>query len=255
MPNDGLITAIPGGGSAFFLYPRATSAQIGSGNVITTDATIEGVTSETPQPLGFVFETVPAIVSYEDTAGDHGTIEYPDTSGYGSCCVAGNAIKVAAGPNGDVEVTLTFYRPQRPGVAGAGEAQFMDIGHLAYTLRVQVPPKPGEIVPEDTAPCEPSDYSNLSPTLTLSTAKLMGVAHACVLVDSEGDHAARAGASNTLSFTVDLTKLLAGSGLSFPISTASNPQALILSLEAGVLNSAGATENEARQVFMLQREH
>jgi hypothetical protein len=108
VPDDGMLSPLPGGGTALFLSPRATSTQIGSGDVITTDTTVGGVTTETPQALGFVFETTPAITSYSDTAGDIGSVTYPDTTGLGSPDDPGNALKVAAGPNGDVVVTLTF---------------------------------------------------------------------------------------------------------------------------------------------------
>jgi hypothetical protein len=248
VPNDGLVSAIPGGGNAFLLDPQATSSQIGSGDVITTDTTIDGVTTETPQTLGFVFETTPAIVSYGDSAGDSGTITYPDTAGLGSPDKPENAIKVAAGPNGDVVVTLTFYRPQRPGVPGAGEAQFMDIGHLGYALSVLTPGQTTHF------PCDPSDYSGLSPTLGLITASVPSVgSNACVLLDSASDQPATPGSTNTLSFTVDLTKWLAAAGLSFPISTASNPQPLTFVLAANVLSSTGSSFNDAKQAFVLQR--
>ena len=246
VPNDGLIS--PGSdGQAFVFYPRATSSQIGSGDVITTETTIGGVTTDTPQTLGFVFETAPAISSYSDTAGDAGTITYPDTTGFGS--PDGNAINVAAGPNGDVVVTLTFYRPQRPGVAGAGEAPFMDIGHLGYALSVLTPGQN-----QLQTPCDPSDYSNLSPTLSLISASLPATGpNACVLVDSASDQAATPGSTNTLSFTVDLTKELDAKGLSFPVSTPGNPEPLTFVLSANVLSSTESSFNYASQLFTLQR--
>ncbi len=243
VPNDGLIAPIAGGSSGFVLYPRATSSQIGSGNVITTASTIDGVTTETPQTLGFVFETTPAITSYADTAGHSRTIEYPERSGPGT-----EAFKVAPGPNGDIVVTLTFYRPQRPGVAGAGEAPFMDIGHLGYTLSV-VTPGQTQLQP----PCDPSDYSNLSPTLSITTGNTLSAgSSACVLVDSAGDQPASPGSPNTLSFTIDLTRWLAARGVSFPVATPGSPSLLWLSLAANVLNSSGGSVNDARQAFSLQ---
>ena len=246
--NDGLLSSLSGGNGAFLLFPQATSSQIGSGDVITTDTTIDGVTTETPQTLGFVFETTPAIRSYSDTAGDSGTITYPDTTGLGSPDKPDHAIKVAAGPNGHVVATLTFYRPQRPGVPGAGEAQFMDIGHLGYALSVLTPGQSHHF------PCDSSDYSGLSSTLSLITASVPSVGqNACVLLDSASDQPATPGSTNTLSFAVDLTKWLAAAGLSFPISTASNPQPLTFVLAANVLSSTGSSFNDAKQAFTLQR--
>jgi hypothetical protein len=241
VPNDGLIS--PGSfGQAFVLYPHANSSQIGSGNVITTDATFGGVTTDTPQTLGFVFQTTPAITSYSDTAGHSGTITYPDTTGFGS--PDGPPIQVATGPNGDVVVTLTFYRPQRPGVAGAGEAPFMDIGHLGYALSVLAPGQN-----QLQTPCDPSDYSNLSPTLSLITASLPATGpNACVLVDSAPDRAATPGSTSTLSFTVDLTRWLATKGVSFPVS-----KALTFNLSGNVLSSTESSFSYASQSFALQR--
>jgi len=87
----------------------------------------------------------------------------------------------------------------------------MDIGHLGYALSVLTP---GQTQPN--VPCDPSEYSDLSPTLSLTTASVPSVGpNACVMVDSASDQPATPGTTNTLSFAVDLTKWLAAEGLSF----------------------------------------
>ena len=54
--NSGLL---PGG---FSLLPDATSAQIGSGDVITEVVTAAGQTTQTPTTIDLVFDTVPAML-------------------------------------------------------------------------------------------------------------------------------------------------------------------------------------------------
>ena len=41
---------------------------------------------------------------------------------------------MAPGPNGDVVMTLKFFRPQRLGISGIGELPFVDIGNLQYGI-------------------------------------------------------------------------------------------------------------------------
>jgi hypothetical protein len=89
VPTGFLGTLTGSGSQEFSLMPNATSSEIGSGDVITELITSGGVTTRTPTTLEFVFNTVPAITSYSDTAGDSGSITYPDTSKLGT---SGNPI-------------------------------------------------------------------------------------------------------------------------------------------------------------------
>lgn len=206
-PTD-LLSPAPNQLDGFTLFPHATSAQVGSGDVITENVTRGGTTIQTPTTLDFVFVTVPALSSYADTAGHSGAITYPEAlAGPGSAFgTATDPIKVAPGPSGDVVVTLTFFRPQRLGISGAGEPQFMDIGHLNYTVSAAPMPSGGP-TPGGSGECPGAAYTHVPPPLTLTA----GVGHHSaegVLIDSAADQPASP--ANPLSVTVDLSKCSAG---------------------------------------------
>ncbi len=236
-----------GGGHEFSLDPNATTSQIGSGDVITEVLTEGGATSQIPTTIDFVFNTVPAIASYSDTAGDGAKITYPDSSGLGT---RQNPIKVAAGSNGDVVMTFTLYRPQRQGVAGAGEPAFMDVGHLGYELDNAGAPAPGSVGSATAAQCPAMVYSNPSSTLTLETgapgpptSEFSPPAGAGELLDSAGDQPASS--ANTISFTADLTQCLAAKGVSsFPVG-----QPVTFDISANSQSSA----DHANQTFTVER--
>jgi hypothetical protein len=213
----GYLGTLTGSGSQeFSLFPDATSTQIGSGDVVTLTQSDAGVTTDTPITLGFVFDTVPAVASYSDTASDSGTVSYPDTSGLGT---QSDPFIVAPGQDGDVEVTFNVYRPQRAGIAGAGEPAWMDIGNLWYALDY-APPATGNTVGGGQGPaCPTADYSNLSPTLSDvdgsqfpagSSGPMPGEG---ALVDSQADEPASP--SDTISFTVNVSACLASKGGAF----------------------------------------
>jgi hypothetical protein len=208
-------------GQEFNLDPRASTADIGSGDVITEVVTANGVTTDIPTTIDFVFNTVPAISAYSDSAGGSGTVTYPDTSGLGT---PNNPIKAAAGANGDVTVTFTVFRPQRPGVAGAGEPAFMDIGHLGYAVDFHAGPLGGSglslVNSTGSGYCSTASYSNPSSALTIEGPVASGglgpTTGTSWLVDSANDQPASP--SNTFSFTIDLSQCLRDKGnAAFPV--------------------------------------
>jgi hypothetical protein len=209
-PSD-LLSLGPNQLDGFTLFPYATSAQVGSGDVVTENVTNNGTTTQIPTTLDFVFVTTPALTSYADTAGDSGTITYPEPAitppaANTDLGTTGDPIGVAPGSNGDVVLTLTFYRPQRLGIPGAGEPQFMDIGNLNYTLTAAPMPSGGP-TPGGSGECPAAAYSNPSSTLTRTT----GVGHHSadgLLIDSAADQPASP--ANTMSVTVDLGQCYGG---------------------------------------------
>jgi hypothetical protein len=247
VPNGFLGTLTGNGSQEFSLYPNATSAQIGSGDVITELSTTGGVTTTTPTTLGFVFNTVPAIASYDDGQGDSGTIGYPDSSGLGT---ANDPIKVAPGPDGDVRVTFTLYRPQRAGIPGAGEPAFMDIGNLWYSFDSVSAPAPGQTtVGAGQAPqCPTADYSSLSPSLTDIDGANSGDGQfgappgMGMLVDSAADQPANP--ANTISFTVDVSACMASKGQTFPVG-----QPVGFDISA----NSQSSQDHSNQTFWLER--
>lgn len=239
-PN-GLLGNNAGGGHEFSLNPNAISSQIGSGDVITLLASHEGKSAQIPTTIDFVFNTVPAIASWSDGAGDSGTIAYPDASNLGTHA---NPIKLAAGPEGDVTMTLTVYRPQRQGVAGAGEPAFMDVGHLGYSVDYASAPEPGSATIGSTRSpqCPASTYSGLSSTLTTQSTG-SGEQEVATLLDSAEDKPASA--ADAISFTIDLTKCLVAKG----VSSFSIGQPMQFDISA---NSQSSSDH-ANQTFVVER--
>jgi hypothetical protein len=86
----------------------------------------------------------------------------------------GNGLPVKAGPNGDVVLTLRFWRPQRRPIAP--ETGWIDIGHLNYGAKL------AGMFPF----CPQSAYSEKDPELRLSS----GIERAG-LVDLADDRPAR----------------------------------------------------------------
>lgn len=245
-PAGLLGTLTQGGNKEFSLFPNATSSQIGSGDVVTEVASSGGVTSQTPTTIEFVFNTVPAIASYDDGQGDAATISYPDSSSVGG---PNNPIKVAPGPDGHVHVTFNVYRPQRAGIAGAGEPAFMDIGNLWYAFDSVSPQAPGATtVGQAVSPqCSTASYSNPSSTLSnvdgsASTSGFRSPPGSGMLVDSTADQPASA--ANTIGFTVDVSACMADKGQSFPVG-----QPVVFDISA----NSQSSPDHSNQKFWLER--
>jgi hypothetical protein len=207
---EGLLSPAPGNLDDLTLFPHAASSQIGSGDVVTEQVISQsGEASQLEATLGFVFVTTPALSSYGDTAGDSGTIAYPEppvTPGATDAALGTGAdpIKVAPGPNGHVVMTLKFFRPQRLGISGIGEPPFMDIGNLRYGITA-VSPSRG-FVPGGSGGCPLGAY--LSPS---SLAVVPGEGHHAaegVLVDKAADTPANS--MNQVTVTVDLNQCAGG---------------------------------------------
>lgn len=236
-PGAPPLTAGPGG-EELSLNPNATSAQIGSGDTIVVRVTSNGRLTQTPVPIDFVFNTVPALQRYSDGAGDAGTISYPASTA--SPGTLNNPIALAAGPNGDIVMQLTVWRPQRRGIAGAGEPAFMDVGHLSYAL--DVPPQAPIPRGANPAPqCSAASVSSSDPSLSGQTVPLQNAPSAGVFVDSADDRPASP--ANTLSMTVDLTRCLTDKGASgFPVGST-----IDLEVEA---DAQGSSDHANQQVWV-----
>lgn len=123
---------------------------IGTGDVLIERIAGGGGVSEFTGTLQTVLATTPALVSYSDTARHSATVSYPVPPPGSDCSkpgcpgglgTAGNGFPVAGGPcpagappacvNGDIVLTLTFWRPQRRPIPPE-TAPWMDIGGLTY---------------------------------------------------------------------------------------------------------------------------
>jgi hypothetical protein len=199
-----------------FFYPSATSEQIGSGDAFVLNVTSGGTVTQLPVSLAFVFNTVPALASYDGGAGDSGAISYPAPSG--ALGTQFNPIPLSANSSGHVVLSMSFWRPQRKGIPGAGEPAFMDIGHLLYTVDATslaqgaAGSAAGAGTLRGASVCSAESLSTSDPSLTLTGAG-SGFGY---VVDSSADQPANF--ANLLIFTVDLTKCLADAGApGFPV--------------------------------------
>jgi hypothetical protein len=117
-------------------------------------------------------------------------------------------IELARNASGNYVFSGTYFRPQRKGIAGAGEPSFMDIGGLRYAM--QLPNVPGAPSPAPGAQQGAPQCSAAS--LATSDANLApaGGGAAGLLQDRAAD--APASVSNKLSFSVDLSRCVADKG-------------------------------------------
>jgi hypothetical protein len=192
----GTFQPLPGVPDTMLLNHGATTAQIGTGDVLIERVTTGGVETQLPASVQYIFATVPALVSYRDRRGNFATISYPVTPG--------TTLPVAAGPSEDVIVTLTLWRPQRRPIAGEAclgnspPCEWIDIGHLDYSVGL------GDVG------CPQSAFSESDPNLT--QASPVGP-NAGGFTDLAADQPASP--SNTFTYTLNLTQCLAARGLSF----------------------------------------
>lgn len=193
--GDGFGTIESGNAHFFFLSHGATSAQIRTGDVLIERVTTGSVESEFPTTLQGVIATVPALVSYSDGQGNATTITYPTVH---------RSYPVKAAPGGDVVVSVTLWRPQRRPIPPE-TADWIDIGGLTY--QVYAGCRPTGCLPER---CSQDAYSTADPNLRPASlpAYMDGA-----LSDSASDRPASA--TNTLTFSINLTRCLAVNGLTW----------------------------------------
>jgi hypothetical protein len=181
----------------FFLSHGATTSQIRTGDVLIERVTTGGVESEYPVTLQGVIATVPALVSYSDGQGNSLTVPYP-VRFY-------NPYPVKAGPDGNVVLTLTFWRPQRRPIPPE-TAEWIDIGGLTYMVGPPCFQTTG-CLPHN---CPPDAFSTADSNLRpASLPSFVGGG----LADSAADQAASP--ANTLTYSVNLTRCLAVNGRSW----------------------------------------
>jgi hypothetical protein len=198
--GDGFGTVQPDAGGAMVLAPGATTAEIGTGDVLIFRVATGSGETQSLGALEFVFATVPALVSYDDGQGNAATLAYPMTPG-----PASKELPVAARPNGDVIVTLTFWRPQRRPIPPE-PGGWVDIGRLFYAAQ------PREA---DAAQCPPRTLSERDPNLARGPGPGDEPFDPSIggFTDLAPDRPASP--ANTFTYTLNLTQCLASSGISF----------------------------------------
>lgn len=177
------------------LGPGAAPDQIGSGDSF-LETTPDG--QSCVGSLNFVFDTAPALVSYQFDSQASPTVVSYDAGG-----VAANGLTPSSPivvPSGATSLTLTIWRPQRRAIAGeVGNADgWIDIGGLEYRADFPDPACP---------PTGPLDGGTHNASGAYSDASANGVAVATGptsdgVFDSAQD--APADPANTVSFTLSL---------------------------------------------------
>jgi hypothetical protein len=202
--------------TAMTLRHAATTAQIGTGDFMMQRVTRGGVETAFLATLQYVFASVPALVSYDDGQGNSATVSYPVPGpGPGGVCpppgppcaalgTRENGFPVKARPNGDVVLTLTYWRPQRRALPEWGETgDWIDIGRLKYEVQVE----------ESGRRCPQSAFSEKDPDLALHSSSPIYADDAPGFTDLAGDRPASR--ANTFTHTLNLTRCLESNGFSF----------------------------------------
>ena len=198
LPNNS--PDFPEPGFSFF-SPRATSSEIGTGDVLVQRVTSAGTENQFVTLLPFVFATVPALISYDDGRGNSATIDYPVPSSPANPGSRENPFPVRARPDGDVLVTMEFWRPQRrPIPPEAGE--WIDIGGLGYSAKTHFTAQPG---------CPQRAFSENDPSLAPAESPLPDGPGG--VLDLAPDRPANPG--NTFTLTLNLTECRANHSASF----------------------------------------
>ena len=194
--RDGFGTSAQIDRPVFALAPGTGLRRAGArGGIGTGDTFLERFASARPQPvsLGYVFDSVPAIRSFDDGSGTR-AVGYPVPAGGPG--TERDPIAIRGGP-----VTFTVWRPQRraiPGEAGCPVGaractQAVDVGGLTYVVagKTNEPNRRSFHCPASAYSLPPGAERNAHRT-------------AAGIVDRAPDRPTRR--ENTLSFAVDLAR-------------------------------------------------
>ena len=231
LPNNSPDFPDPG---HFFFSHGATTSEIGTGDVL-----VQRV-GETPfvSLLPFVFATVPALISYDDGRGNSATIDYPIPSpSPGSPPPPGsreNPFPVEARPNGDVRVTMTFWRPQRRPIPPES-GDWIDMGGLIYNAKTHFTAQPS---------CSQQAFSENDPNLAPDSSLPDGG-----LIDLAADQPANP--AHTFTLTLNLTECRRNHGASFDAN-----EEITLSFHGWAYGGAqeGATRGQTDIAVSFQRQ-
>lgn len=195
--GDGFGSIEKGPTGDFQLKTGATSSSIAGGDTLIERVTsARGAERQIPGVLNFVFTSTPALKTIGGNSIPTQTIDYALTSNrIGSF---NNCVTVPA--TGPVVVTLSGWRPQRPGVAAAGEGAYVDIGNSLITIDIPNAPSALGTGSPSRGPgnCVASAYQESDPNLSIGSEGLQ---------DNKGD--VDASASNTFEFAINVTDCLA----------------------------------------------
>lgn len=207
--NDGMGSLNSAGGvwdNMMFLLTGASTDEIRGEDVLIARGAENGQPVQYPASVGFVFASVPAIASYDDGQGHSRTMTYPRPEQCRPQSIYGQnrpnnylcEPPVRANGAGDVVLDLTVWRPQRPRLPQeAGTGKWMDVGHLAYGIRLPVGAGGGGYCPAST-------FEALDPALTVLGSAVNPVPAGAVLMDGAGDQVSSVG--NTMRMKLNVSE-------------------------------------------------
>jgi hypothetical protein len=217
--GDGFGTLKAAGGFAgdFFLAHGTDTDHIGTGDLLIERVTDNGVETQYPATLGFVFATTPALASYTREPAQTTPITYPVArDGLGT---GGNGLPVSDGPDADqdIEVALTLWPPQRRPIAGEAclsgptPCEWVDIGHLTYETGIDcvegIPDPAGCALKGCPQGALSTTDPKLTPSAPIGQPDELPLKEAGGFTDTTNDRPAER--ADVISFTVNLTKCVA----------------------------------------------
>jgi hypothetical protein len=183
-----------------------TISQIGSGDLMIERIPSGDTEVEVPATVNYVFATTTALASFNDEVGPETNVVYPVAQGDPGTSGNGFPVDDGSDPDGDVELTLTFWRPQRHAIEDSDPpgAEWMDLGHLRYTAGVHLGSGApgGGACPQSTLIS--ADLSELAPP----SLPLLNQASLEDLGDDQVSSPA-----NTFTYTLNLSQCLAANGI------------------------------------------
>ena len=186
------------------LLHGATGDQIGADDLLIARTKRDGVNEAFIGTLSLLFQTVPALASYTDEAGNTTTMSYPVAPGSSGTRENPFAPTDGLDADTDVEVTLTFWRPQREALPDE-PGRWIDVGHNVYIADSRGPLEDPSSFPGGSCPA--SAYSETDPNLTPAQAPNFPLFYeqpVSGLEDSTDDQPADA--ANTFTFTLNLNR-------------------------------------------------
>jgi hypothetical protein len=193
----------------------ANASQIGTGDQYILRLTRNGQETQLTDTQQFIFATTPALAAYVDEAGKRTVIPYPVQEGGPG--TDGNGLPVSDGPDADsdVEITASFWRPQRrptseqecaqPG-PGCTEREWIDVGGLDHTAAS----REGQVKTNDAGWCTQGAFSSSDPSLAAGFGDPQGGGFRDLAPSRPADVA------NTFTYTLNLTRCLRAFDLGFP---------------------------------------
>lgn len=192
--------------TAMTLRHHATTAQIKTGDLMIQRVLRNGVEEAFLGAIQYIFASVPAAKAYRGETGPTHEVPYPypaatDPDGSGPLRIIAPPIQVADGPDAgdDVEVTFTFWRPQRSPVAQWGETDWIDLGRLRYDVQVEF----------SGLRCPQNAFSTNDDGIALHSSPDLNPGFSDLADDAPANPA------NTFTFTLNLSRCLEPNGFSF----------------------------------------